>query len=131
MGMAEVCVFIVEDDLLVADVLEHTLSEAGFCCVTAHSGEEGMLLFEERGDDCRALVTDVNLGGKATGWDVARAARVKFPNLPVIYVTGDSSHEWAANGVPDSLLISKPYAPAQIVSGVAELLNKRGIEGVA
>lgn len=69
------------------------------------------------------MITDVNLGGILTGWDVARNARERFPSLPVVYVTGDSSHEWAAHGVPNSVLISKPFVAAQIVSAVAGLLN--------
>ena len=65
----------------------------------------------------------MNLGGELTGWDVARAAREQFPTLPVVYVTGDSAHEWAAHGVPNSILLSKPFVEAQIVNAVATLLN--------
>ncbi|WP_221415992.1 hypothetical protein [Brevundimonas bullata] len=71
------------------------------------------------------MVTDVNLGGEIKAWDIALTARERFPTLPVIYVTGDSADEWAAYGVPDSILIDKPFVPAQIVTAIAKLLNKR------
>jgi len=129
--MAEVCVFVVDDDFLIAQSIEDALADGGFVFVTAHSGTEALTLLEEGGSECRALVTDVNLGGSITGWDVARAARTKFPTLPVIYVTADSRHEWSANGVPESILISKPFVAAQIVSAVAELLNKHPTEPLA
>ena len=87
------------------------------------SAEEAVTLFREHGHNCRALITDVNLGGELTGWDVARNARENFPTLPVVYVTGDSAHEWAARGVPNSILVSKPFVSAQIVNAVATLLN--------
>lgn len=70
-------------------------------------------------------MTDVNLGGEIKAWDIALTARERFPTLPVIYVTGDSADEWAAHGVPDSILIDKPFVPAQIVTAIAKLLNKR------
>lgn len=123
--MDSVCIFVVDDDVLVATTIEHALEDNGFRPHTAHSAEDGLALFDENGHICRALVTDVNLGGEIKGWDIARTARERFPTLPVVYVTGDSADEWAAHGVPDSVLIDKPFAPAQIVTAIAELLNKR------
>lgn len=123
--MAGVCFFVVDDDFLIRQTIEHALEDAGFLFLTASDGDEGLQLFADRGEDCRALVTDVNLGGNISGWAVARAAREKFPTLPVVYVTADSSEQWAAHGVPDSILITKPFAPVQIVNAVAELLNKQ------
>jgi hypothetical protein len=37
-------------------------------------------------------------------------------------MTGDSSHEWRSRGVPDSLLLQKPYASAQLVTAVSTLI---------
>ena len=66
----------------------------------------------------------MNLRCKRTGWDVARRARELCPTLPVLYVTGDSEHEWAAQGVPSSTVIPKPFAPAQVVVALVTLINK-------
>ena len=57
------------------------------------------------------------------GWDVARHAREGKPDMPVVYMTGDSADEWASKGVPNSILLTKPFAPAQLVTAVAQLLN--------
>ena len=118
-----VCVFVVDDDPLVMLTIEQALEDAGLARKTASSPDEADDLFREFGDTCRALITDVNLGGAITGWQVARSARERYPTLPVIYVTGDSGAEWSAQGVPDSILISKPFVSAQIVTAVATLLN--------
>jgi CheY-like chemotaxis protein len=69
------------------------------------------------------LVTDIRLGSKRTGWDVARHGRELCPTLPVVYMTGDSSHDWAAYGVPGSILLGKPFAEAQLVTAISQLLN--------
>jgi DNA-binding response OmpR family regulator len=50
-------------------------------------------------------------------------ARAINPGLPVIYITGADAEEWAIQGVPQSVLLSKPFAPAQLVTAVAQLLN--------
>jgi DNA-binding response OmpR family regulator len=70
-------------------------------------------------------VTDVNLSpGKLTGWDVAKRARELQPTLPVVYITGTDANDWASNGVPNSVLVAKPFAPAQIVTAISQLLNQ-------
>ena len=38
-------------------------------------------------------------------------------------MTGSEAQEWASKGVPNSILVTKPFAPAQIVTAVAQLLN--------
>lgn len=119
-----VCVFVVDDEPLIRLTLEHSLEDNGFDHKTVGSAQEAAGLFDEHGEQCRALITDVNLGGEHTGWDVARSAREKFPTLPVVCITGDSAHEWAAHGVPNSILINKPFVEAQVINAVATLLNR-------
>jgi two-component system cell cycle response regulator CpdR len=68
-------------------------------------------------------VTDINLVGQLDGWEVARAARENEPAMPVIYMTGTHGEEWASKGVPNSVLLAKPFAPAQLVTAIANLLN--------
>jgi CheY-like chemotaxis protein len=68
-------------------------------------------------------VTDISLGAKGTGWEVARRARELNPNLAVVYMSGDSAAEWHAQGVPQSVMVPKPFAPTQVVVAVASLAN--------
>jgi DNA-binding response OmpR family regulator len=71
-----------------------------------------------------ALVTDINLKGGTSGWGIARQAREIDPTMPVVYMTGAAADEWSSQGVPNSILLQKPFAPAQLVTAVAQLLNK-------
>jgi CheY-like chemotaxis protein len=57
------------------------------------------------------------------GWDVARRAREMEPEFPVVYMTGDSADDWASKGVPKSILLNKPFAPAQLITAISQLLN--------
>jgi CheY-like chemotaxis protein len=115
-------VLVAEDEHTIQTFLEETLSDAGFEAAIVASGEEAIALL--KGDTAyRALVTDVHLTGKLDGWDVARVAREIDPAFPVIYMTGAAADEWASKGVPHSVLLAKPFAPAQLVTAVSELLN--------
>ena len=117
-------VLVVEDEILIQHVVDDALSEGGFKVVLAASGESAIKLFDEQ-PTYRALVTDVNLGpDRLSGWDVARHARELIPDLPVVYMTGDSAAEWAAHGVPNSVLLTKPFAPVQLLTAIAQLLNQ-------
>jgi len=57
------------------------------------------------------------------GWEVARQAREINPQFPVVYMSGASAADWPAKGVPNSMMLEKPFAPAQLVTAVAQLLN--------
>ena len=123
---ASVLVFVVEDDVLIQQLLEDSLAEGGYSVRAAATGEEAIALLDEIGADLQALITDVDLApGKLTGWDVARHAREISPELPVIYMTGASGHDWASKGVPKSMLLNKPFVPAQVVTAVSQLINDR------
>jgi len=120
-----VLVFLVEDEELIRQLLQEALSDGGFAVTMASTGKEAMTLLDQEGAQFGALITDVNLPGNDTGWDVAKRARELNDSLPVIYITGASAHDWASKGVPNSLLLTKPFAPAQVVTAVSQLINAK------
>jgi CheY-like chemotaxis protein len=117
-------VLVVDDEPLIQELVATSLQEAGFGIVLAPDGKQASAYLEN--EPVRVVVTDVDLKGKLTGWDVARRARELRPDIPVIYMTGAHADEWTAMGVPQSLLIAKPFAPAQMVTAVSQLLNAAG-----
>jgi len=117
-------VLVVEDDPLIQSFAEETLTDGGFEIVIASSGEDAIDLLDAGKAKYRAMVTDINLGSdKLTGWDVARRAREIDAEFPVIYMTGDGADDWASKGVPNSILLTKPFAQAQLLTAVSQLLN--------
>ena len=117
-------VLIVEDEIMIHDLLREPLEQGGYAVKTAVSADEAIASLEAEPTSVQALITDINLGrGMLTGWDVARRARELNPAIPVVYMTGDSGAEWSANGVPDSQLVVKPFAPAQVVTAVSTLIT--------
>ena len=50
-------------------------------------------------------------------------AREIDPAFPIVYMTGAAADDWPSKGVPNSILLNKPFAPAQLVTAVSQLLN--------
>lgn len=119
-----VLIFIVEDDEVIRQLLEDALTDGGFAVAAVVTGEEAMATLNARGADFSALVADINLPGKISGWDVAKHSREINDTIPVIYVSGASAYEWGSKGVPQSKIISKPFAVAQVVTAVSQLINE-------
>jgi DNA-binding response OmpR family regulator len=117
-------IIVVEDEYLLHAMLEDALTDGGFASVFVASGEEAAALLNSEGTDYKALVTDVHVSGHLNGWTLARLVRQSNPDLPVVYMTGAHGDEWASEGVPNSILVLKPFAPAQLVTAVSQLLNK-------
>jgi len=117
-----ITVLVAEDDQLIQDLIQEAFSEGGFETVITGSGEEAITLL--KGEIAfRAVITDINLSGQLDGWEVARIARETEPTMPIIYMTGTHGEDWASKGVPNSILLNKPFAPAQIVTALSNLLN--------
>ena len=116
-------ILVIEDEEGIQSLVEDALTEGGFEPAIAASGEEAVTLLKGRAGNYRALVTDIGLRGKIDGWEVGRQAREIDPQFPVVYMSGASADDWPSKGVPDSIMLSKPFAPAQLVTAVANLLN--------
>lgn len=114
----------VEDQVLIQHLLESSLSEAGYDVWTASNGIEALEKLASVGSTLSGLVTDIDLGDCPNGWQVAREARMRAPELPVVYVSGGSAHDWRMMGVPNSLIIAKPFSPDRIVAAMASLFAK-------
>jgi len=121
----QLVVLVVEDDQEIQIIVEDSLTEGGFEPAIAPSGEEAVTLLKGNKGSYRALVVDVNLRGRMDGWEVAKHAREIDPEFPVIYMTGAGADKWPSLGVPNSILLEKPFAPAQLVTAVSQLLISR------
>jgi DNA-binding response OmpR family regulator len=116
-------ILVVEDEYPLQGILEDALAESGFETDILSSAEEALTLFMGGTKKYKALVTDVRLMGRLSGWDVARRTREADPTFPVIYMTGAAADQWASQGVPGSILLEKPFAPAQLITAISQLLN--------
>jgi DNA-binding response OmpR family regulator len=116
-------ILLVEDEAVLQSLVRHALSDAGFDLTVSSSAEEALSLLTSKVVRYRALVTDINIDGALNGWELARQVREIDAAFPVVYVTGAAADQWASQGVPNSILLEKPFAPAQLVTAISQLLN--------
>ncbi len=116
-------ILVIEDDQGIQGIIEDALTEGGFETAIAASGEEAVTLLQSDNTRYRALVTDINLLGAIDGWAVAQKAREIDAGFPILYMSGAHAENWASKGVPNSIMLTKPFAPAQLVTAISQLLN--------
>jgi CheY-like chemotaxis protein len=115
-------ILVVEDEIVLHLALEDDLRGAGYDVAFAVNAARAQALIEKN-ERIKALVTDIRLGSGDNGWVLAQHAREKYPDIPVIYMSGDSASDWSAYGVPNSIMLAKPFASAQLVTAISHLLN--------
>ena len=113
---------LVEDEPLIALAVQTALEDGGYGVVSTASGREATAILDERIGEFAGLITDIRLGEGPDGWEIARHARELRADFPVVYVSGDSAGDWSSHGVPESVIIQKPFASAQIIAAISNLL---------
>lgn len=116
-------ILLVEDEAMILLDLEAGLEEAGFEVVGLKNAAEAIAAFDAAPDRFKALLSDIRLGSGQSGWELARYVRQSSPTIPVVYISGDSAGQWGAEGVPNSIMISKPFFMPQIVTALSSLMN--------
>ena len=124
--MERVHFLVVEDDLAVQRAIKKALAAVGLRSTLSTSGDEAIALFNDEGKfEYQAVLTDINLLGSLNGWDVALAARKIDPSVPIIYMSGDRTDEWASKGVSNSIMLSKPFSLDRLLTAISQLTNAR------
>ena len=112
-------VLYVDDECILLTAGTDALNDGGFRVHGVLTSREAIVALDDIRLTFAALVTDIDLRGGLNGWEIAHYARRANPNLPVVYVSGASSQDWATSGVCGSVMLSKPYALEQLVAAVS------------
>ena len=120
-NLADACVLILEDQLVIAVGLEQILFNANIeDVVTAGSEAETMRLLAVRKPDVAVL--DINLG---TGTSIAVAEELTRLNIPFLFATGYGD----SFTIPDHLkripVVRKPYDGVSILMNLQNLLHRQ------
>lgn len=117
-----VVLLLVEDEVLIASVMQEALQEGGYTVRVEATGTAAMRALDDACEEICGLITDIRLPGGPDGWEIARHARELKPDISVVYMSGDSVADWSSKGVPRSLVLQKPFAAAQLITAISGLL---------
>jgi CheY-like chemotaxis protein len=120
-GSAALVVLLVEDEVVLRWSIGEALRDAGYTVVETASGEEAIALCKSH-VSIDVIVTDINLAGAASGWDVANYFRAQRPEVGVLYASGKQIDP--ARLVSGSAFVAKPYRNDNVVSACRRLCEK-------
>jgi DNA-binding response OmpR family regulator len=113
MGMVKV--LIVEDDLMIADMIEETLVEEGYeVCGIGRTVAEAVALGRSGKPDL--AIVDLRLADGGLGTDVVEQLR-PLGRFGVLYATGNQSQVFLTSAHGDACLL-KPYRSADLLRGL-------------
>jgi CheY-like chemotaxis protein len=108
-------VLVVEDEAAVRSTIRRQLETLGHTVIIADSAAAAIALLKSDAPP-DVMITDVVLGSGMNGIDLADAARVFRPGLPIIFVSGFTAVPEAQQRINDSgaPLLSKPSTLSQL-----------------
>jgi DNA-binding response OmpR family regulator len=118
-------VLLVEDEALVRELLEEYLIEAGLVVRPCTCAEEGLDCIARCGTPA-VLVTDVNLGAGMDGLALADEMQRRWPDVPVVVITGDERNLARMSEPLRNTCLVKPFNPPRLSAAVQALI--RGAE---
>jgi len=117
-------ILVVDDEELVREVTEQSLSRAGFRVVTAADGNSAVQILRRLDRAIDAVVLDGTMPGMS-GEATFQALRGIRGDLPVLFCSGHGALDGAglvANR-PHTAFVAKPYSPAALCAQLALLLT--------
>lgn len=114
----------VEDEEGVRVVVVRTLQVLGYDVLETENADAALDLPDEALASLSALVTDVIMPGMQ-GPELADALRLRFPDLPTLFISGYQDQSGAFDFEPGSGLafLAKPFTPQELGFALADLLR--------
>ncbi|GJE56502.1 response regulator [Methylobacterium thuringiense] len=113
-------ILLVEDEALTIMDLGDVLEDGGYDTLQCASAERALSILQARPDIC-GLVTDVELSGKANGFDLANSASQARPELPILIVSGRAAPD--PDRMPEGAqFIARPCAGEDILARLKGLM---------
>ena len=100
----------------------------GYYTAPVTDAAQALAAFDAEPGKFKGLITDIRLGNGQSGWEVAKHLRQANSTIPVVYMSGDSAIHWGAEGVPGSVMITKPFFMPQIITALSTLLNQQPVD---
>ncbi|WP_250527453.1 PAS domain-containing protein [Caballeronia sp. GAWG2-1] len=115
-------ILIVDDDETVRQVLQELFERLGYKTMTAHDGPSGLAVLQSK-TPVDLLITDVGLPG-LNGRQMADAARMHHPALPVLFITGYAQAATANNSLDTGMqMLTKPFSTEALLDRVRAMLG--------
>ena len=114
-------ILLVDDNPLIREQTRERLQRAGYEVATAQDSDEALVQLQAAPVDL--LLTDLDMPGSLDGLQLTREVRTRWPDLPVVVMTGHDPLSLASlQGHPRLLSLPKPFDSATLLGTIASLL---------
>lgn len=115
-------ILIIEDDYIVAKSCQRILEAEEMKTCVADTVEKGeKLLVTELSPPFDLILTDIKMPGR-DGFDMIYEAKKKYPDLPILMMTGYLTVETMKKGcsLGADNYIAKPFTPEELIKAIIE-----------
>ena len=115
---------LIDDEPMVTDICEMMLKKLGYKVLKAHSGSEGIKIFEANRNRIALIISDYNMPGM-NGQEVVNTLRIMGHSVKVLLSSGglSAAEEEKVVGNGFSGFLRKPYSMTTLSNKMAEILN--------
>lgn len=121
---------VVDDEPQILTLLDRTLRAAGLEVMLALDPVQARASMEAVRPD--VLLADVRLAGGQSGVEVVEAARERWPDLPVIFMTGDPGPQFAARvaTLRNVAVLQKPFAREEMMAALRTAVTREALSPI-
>ena len=120
-ALGDSLVLLVDDDAHVREITAAMLHELGYRVIEASTGPAALHVLE-RGCEADLMLLDFAMPGM-NGVEVARLARERRPDLPILFVTGYADTDVLSEATEDEI-VQKPFSEDELAAKIGRLLRK-------
>lgn len=117
-------ILVAEDNDSVRSYLKLMLERAGFVVSVVRSGDEATAVITALSTPPDLLLSDVVMPGR-TGPQVAADARVRFPDLPVLFMSGYAGEAAKHADFSAADVVKKPFTDHELLERIEDKLSRR------
>jgi len=116
-------IVVVEDEPLIRLALEDQLTQLGFSVLAFENSLEAVACIHGLDGPPSCVISDLRLPG-VSGWQLARAARQTFSDVPVLYITGGTTADRSFEAVENGAYLQKPFSRSAFRQVIERLTSK-------
>lgn len=119
-------ILVVENDQTILEFLCEILQDEGFAVEPRESADAALEFLKQSADDVDLLLTDITMPGKLNGADLANLTGDRWPQIPLLIMSGFETPE-SAGIKHHASFIAKPWALGQMLDLVESTVKNHSV----
>jgi len=118
-------VIVIDDELMVTQFIEKSLSQYGFKVLSAHDGEKGLELYMGLNKQPALVIIDLTMP-KISGYKVLQMIKTMNPEVKTLIISGHSEEKTQNDIITKADgFLEKPFSVNRLMDKVSEILNRK------